>query len=149
MSEQTGDTDSSDTLTALDLPTSSKAPSYFQLVVPRRTDTEDVSSTLLTPEVRSHRYAGSGTKDDPYVVEFLPKDSGNPMGFSTIKKWTITILVAFVTLAVAFVSSAYSGGVVQIVEEFHTSEEVATLGVALFVCGFAIGPLFWAPLSEL
>ncbi|KAL8704661.1 MAG: hypothetical protein Q9201_002195 [Fulgogasparrea decipioides] len=122
MSEQTGDTLSSDTLTALDLSANSKAPSYFQLVVPR---------TLLTPEVRSHHYAGLGTKDDPYVVEFLSKDPGNPMSFSTIKKWTITVLVAFVTLAVAFVSSAYSGGVVEIAEEFHTSEEVATLGVSL------------------
>lgn len=71
------------------------------------------------------------------------------MGFSTVKKWTITLLVAFVTLAVAFVSSAYSGGIVQIVNDFDTSEEVATLGIALFVCGFAIGPLLFAPLSEL
>jgi multidrug resistance protein len=29
------------------------------------------------------------------------------------------------------------------------SEEVATLGVSLFVLGFAVGPLLWAPLSEL
>lgn len=103
----------------------------------------------MTAEVRNYHYAGSGVEDDPYVVEFLPKDPGNPMGFSRFKKWTITILVAFVTLAVAFVSSAYSGGVAEIVNEFHTSVEVATLGIALFVCGFAIGPLLWAPISEL
>lgn len=53
------------------------------------------------------------------------------------------------TLSVAFVSSAYSGGIVEIVEDLDTSEEVATLGIALFVCGFAIGPLVWAPFSEL
>lgn len=106
-------------------------------------------SSLVTPEVQNHRYAGSGTEDDPYVVEFLPDDPRNPMGFSTIKKWTITLLVAFVTLAVAFVSSAYSGGIVEIVKDFNTSEEAATLGIALFVCGFAVGPLLFAPLSEL
>ena len=33
--------------------------------------------------------------------------------------------------------------------EFHVSQEIATLGISLFVLGFAIGPLFWAPLSEL
>ncbi|KAL8722819.1 MAG: hypothetical protein Q9225_000768 [Loekoesia sp. 1 TL-2023] len=108
-----------------------------------------MNSSLVTPEVRSHHYAGSGTEDDPYVVEFLPDDPRNPMGFSMFRKWTITLLVAFVTLAVAFVSSAYSGGIVEIVKELHTSEEVATLGISLFVCGFAIGPLFFAPLSEL
>ena len=108
-----------------------------------------LDSSLITPEVRTHHYAGLGTEDNPYVVEFLPNDPRNPMEFSMVRKWTITILVAFVTLAVAFVSSAYSGGIVEIVKEFDTSEEVATLGIALFVCGFAVGPLAFAPLSEL
>lgn len=58
-------------------------------------------------------------------------------------------MVAFVTLAVAFVSSAYSGGIAEIAKNLHTSQEVATLGIALFVCGFAVGPLLFAPLSEL
>ncbi len=71
------------------------------------------------------------------------------MGFPMWKKWTITLLVAFATLAVAFVSSAYTGGIEQIISEFGASQEIVTLGVALFVLGFAIGPLFWAPLSEL
>lgn len=53
------------------------------------------------------------------------------------------------TLAVSFVSSAYSGGVREIIETFNVSSEVVTLGVSLFVLGFAIGPLIWAPLSEL
>lgn len=57
--------------------------------------------------------------------------------------------VAIATLAVAFVSSAYSGSTAQIIEEFQCSQEVATLGISLFVLGFAIGPLLWAPLSEL
>jgi MFS family permease len=54
-----------------------------------------------------------------------------------------------VTLAVAFVSSAYSGGVGEILKTFNIGSEVATLGISLFVLGFAIGPLLWAPLSEL
>jgi multidrug resistance protein len=53
------------------------------------------------------------------------------------------------TLAVSFVSSAYTGGVDQIMMEFKVGTEVVTLGVSLFVLGFAIGPLLWAPLSEL
>lgn len=53
------------------------------------------------------------------------------------------------TLAVAFVSSAYSGGVEEVIKAFNISTEVAVLGVSLFVLGFAIGPLIWAPLSEL
>lgn len=31
--------------------------------------------------------------------------------------------------------------------EFGGSNEVNTLGISLFVLGFAIGPLIWAPMS--
>ena len=91
------------------------------------------SHSLVTEAVLNHRYHGAGTEDDPYVVDFIPHDPRNPMGFSMIKKWAITLLVAFATLAVAFVSSAYTGGIEQVIEQFGCSEEVATLGVSLFV----------------
>jgi len=71
------------------------------------------------------------------------------MSFSSAKKWFITMLVAVATLAVAFVSSAYSGGADQVLRTFGVSEEVFTLGISLFVLGFAVGPLLWAPMSEL
>ncbi|KAL9595965.1 MAG: hypothetical protein Q9219_006125 [cf. Caloplaca sp. 3 TL-2023] len=124
----------------LNYPRDPKPPSYFHIVA---------SHSLVTPEVRTYPYAGSGTEDDPYVVEFLPHDHRDPMAFSMVKKWTITLLVAVVTLAVAFCSSAFSGGITQVVKDLHTNQEVATLGISLFVCGFAIGPLAFAPLSEL
>lgn len=94
-----------------------------------------VSRHLITPKVLNWNYEGSGTEHDPFVVEFLPNDARDPMNFSYFKKWAITLLVAFATLAVAFVSSAYSGGVAQIIEEFHSSEEVVVLGISLFVLG--------------
>ncbi|KAF7897275.1 hypothetical protein EAF00_005503 [Botryotinia globosa] len=103
----------------------------------------------VTPEVLNYPYRGSGTEQDPYVVEYIPGDRRNPLNFTMLKKWTITLLLAFATLAVSFVSSAYTGGVEQIIEDFNVSTEVVTLGVSLFVLGFAIGPLMWAPLSEL
>ncbi|KAK5940942.1 hypothetical protein PMZ80_006219 [Knufia obscura] len=107
------------------------------------------SQTLVTDAVLNHQYKGSGTEDDPYLVEFIPNDPRNPMEFSQVKKWFIVMTVAFATLAVAFVSSAYSGATRQIITEFQISQEVATLGISLFVLGFAVGPLLWAPLSEL
>lgn len=107
------------------------------------------SQTVITDAVANHHYKGSGTEDDPYIVEFIPNDPRNPMEWPDSKKWTITLMVAFATLAVAFVSSAYSGASKQIIAEFHCSTEIVTLGISLFVLGFAIGPLLWAPLSEL
>lgn len=107
------------------------------------------SQSLITDAVANHEYDGAGTEDDPYIVEFIPNDPRNPMEFSQVKKWFITLTVAIATLAVAFVSSAYTGGAEEVIRTFGVSQEVYTLGVSLFVLGFALGPLLWAPLSEL
>ncbi|KAI1038513.1 hypothetical protein LB503_011301 [Fusarium chuoi] len=103
----------------------------------------------LTDAVLNYDYTGHGTADSPYLVEFLPNDSRNALNFSRSKKWLITILQAIATLAVTFTSTAYSGGLSSILIHFHVSTEVAILGVSMFVLGFAVGPLLWAPLSEL
>ncbi|KAJ5961201.1 uncharacterized protein N7479_008351 [Penicillium vulpinum] len=103
----------------------------------------------VTQEIIDHPYPGSGTQEDPYAVTWIPEDPRNPMNFSETKKWSLTMLVAVATLAVSLVSSAYTGGLKEILVQFNISQEVGTLGVSLFVLGFAIGPLLWAPLSEL
>lgn len=103
----------------------------------------------VTPEVLAHEYPGSGTEEDPYLITWLPDDPRNPMCLRDRTKWFITLTTAFNTLAVSLLSSAYSGGVKEIIMEFQISQIVAILGVSLFVLGFAIGPLLWAPLSEL
>lgn len=36
-----------------------------------------------------------------------------------------------------------------IITDFEIDTEIATLGISLFVLGFAVGPLIWAPMSEL
>lgn len=99
--------------------------------------------------VLNYKYAGHGTVESPYIVEFLPNDPRNPMTFPRLFKWAITIISAISTLAVSFTSSAYSGSIISINKEFHASTEVVILGVSMFVLGFAIGPLLWAPFSEL
>ncbi|KAF2215055.1 hypothetical protein CERZMDRAFT_105385 [Cercospora zeae-maydis SCOH1-5] len=108
-----------------------------------------LSKAGITPEVRDWQYEGAGTEEDPYVVVWIDNDPRDPMGYSDGKKWGLTAVVALVTLAVAFISSAYSGGIAPIIREFGCSQIVATLGVSLYVLGFAVGPLLWAPLSEM
>lgn len=117
---------------------STKIP-YWRLVVDK---------AGVTPEVEQYPYQGSGTEDDPYLVQWIPNDPRNPMLFSASLKWFLTFVVAIATLAVALISSAYTGGIAEMMVELHMGQEVATLGVSLFVVGFAVGPLIWAPLSE-
>lgn len=102
---------------------------------------------VVTDDIVNWHYEGAGTEENPYIVTWIDDDPRNPMLFAQWQKWCLTELVAMATLAVAFVSSAYSGGVDQIIEQFHCSSEIVVLGISLFVLGFAVGPLMWAPLS--
>ena len=36
-----------------------------------------------------------------------------------------------------------------VVEQFHVSRVVATLGLTLFVAGYGLGPMIWSPMSEI
>ncbi|GFF92212.1 uncharacterized MFS-type transporter C530.15c [Aspergillus lentulus] len=104
--------------------------------------------SALTQEVLNHDYAGSGTESDPYIVRWLDRDPRNPINFPIRWKVMITLSTAFATLMVSLSSSAYVGSIQGVIEEFHVSKTVATLGLSLFVLGFSVGPLVWAPLSE-
>ncbi|KAJ9627755.1 hypothetical protein H2203_002968 [Taxawa tesnikishii (nom. ined.)] len=74
---------------------------------------------IVTQDILDWKYKGAGTEEDPFVVTWIDNDPRNPMLWSEWKKWSITFLVAIATLAVAFVSSAFSGGVDQILSTFR------------------------------
>lgn len=105
--------------------------------------------TQLDDDVCKQTYAGNGTADDPYIVDYLHNDGQDAMNFPKGRKWAIAVLQSLSTFAVTFASSAYASGIEGVMRRFDVSAEVATLGLSLFVLGFALGPLIWAPLSEL
>ncbi|KND91016.1 putative transporter [Tolypocladium ophioglossoides CBS 100239] len=105
--------------------------------------------TRLHDDVCNQNYAGNGTDDDPYIIDYLQNDRQDAMNFSKGRKWAITVLQSLSTFAVTFASSVYVSGIEGIKQRFDVSEDVATLGLSLFVLGFALGPLIWAPLSEM
>lgn len=107
-----------------------------------------VDHGAVTQEVLDYEFAGSGTEQDPYAVTWIPDDSRDPKLFSTGRKLAITLTAAATTLIVSLASSAYSGSINEVITGFNVSTQVATLGLSLYVLGFAIGPLFWAPVGE-
>jgi hypothetical protein len=104
--------------------------------------------SIITPEVYSHQYPGCGTEADPYVVDFLPGDPLNPHNWETWRRWMFLSVTAVSTLGVSFCTSAYLSALPQLREHFDVSDTVITLGLSLFILGFALGPLAWGPLSE-
>ncbi|KAJ1308427.1 hypothetical protein OPQ81_004132 [Rhizoctonia solani] len=83
------------------------------------------------------------------LVNWDDKDPENPRNFSRFRKWTITLLSSALCLSVALGSSIVTGDIPGPMQEFQVSEEIVNLTVTLFVVGFGIGPLVFAPMSEI
>lgn len=121
-----------------------------------------IVASLIAPSPREHDmlspgmhnessppYEGRGTAEDPYVVKFKPEDPANPMNWLSARKWLYIGIATISVFAVTMTSSAYSVSSKEITREFHSSSELFSLGIALYVLGFAVGPPLWAPMSEL
>ncbi|AEO68390.1 a715395f-8ba0-49be-885f-156d6e3f6a00 [Thermothielavioides terrestris] len=75
-------------------------------------------------------------------------DPYRPLNWPRRKKVATTLLYGLVTMTATWASSCYSAGTAQIAAEFGVGSQTAVLGTSLFLVGFGIGPLLWAPLSE-
>ena len=82
------------------------------------------------------------------LVTFPQGDPENPRNWPILRKWSIVIAIAFIDLTVSFTASGFSPAAAKFAQDFHVSDEVATLGLSMTVLGFALGPMTLAPLSE-
>ncbi|KAJ0426775.1 major facilitator superfamily domain-containing protein [Aspergillus carlsbadensis] len=84
------------------------------------------------------------TEEQPMQLD----DHENPRCWSSVKKWTCTIILVLWTTIIAFTSSIYTAAIPSIAKEYGCSSIVATVGLTTFLLGFGTGPLIFAPLSE-
>ena len=61
----------------------------------------------------------------------------------------IQMLYGLTTMGATLNSSVYSPAINPISQEYHVGTEVSLLGLSLLLAGFGLGPLLWAPLSEI
>ncbi|KAG7096278.1 hypothetical protein E1B28_003726 [Marasmius oreades] len=106
---------------------------------------ETVTSVVIRDVEEGYKEEDQGVK----VVSFTPGTGENPKEWGKAKKWYITITVSFLCLAVTLGSSTVTGDMTGPTKEFGTSQEIINLTITCFVIGFGIGPLIFAPLSEL
>ncbi|EPS37332.1 hypothetical protein H072_8990 [Dactylellina haptotyla CBS 200.50] len=87
---------------------------------------------------------------EQYIVDFEGFDDPmHPQNWTEKKKMLLSALLAATSAFCVWGSSIFSPAILAVAAEFGVSAEVGTLGVSLYVLGFATGPLIWAPLSEL
>ncbi|KAF2482158.1 major facilitator superfamily domain-containing protein [Neohortaea acidophila] len=90
-----------------------------------------------------------GEKDINLVTWDGPGDPDNPKNWPRRKKWLATITVSLFTFISPVSSSMIAPALGHIRDEFHTSMSTTNLALSAFILGFAVGPLFLGPLSEI
>ncbi len=123
----------------------------------RRLERANTAASFALSKIRSRNPRGQFShpllheKSSPdHIVDFDgPDDPYRPINWVFRKKAITTALYGLTTMGATLASSIFSPATKQIAEEFGVGVEVATLGTALFLFGLGLGPLLWAPLSEL
>ncbi|RYP62892.1 hypothetical protein DL771_009541 [Monosporascus sp. 5C6A] len=80
-------------------------------------------------------------------TQFPPSSPLNPRNWS---RWRKRLLIAAITpidLSISWGASGFSPAEGKFAEDFGISDEVARLGLSLYILGVALGPMFLAPLN--
>ncbi|KAF9893705.1 hypothetical protein FE257_009873 [Aspergillus nanangensis] len=78
-----------------------------------------------------------------------PLDPLHPFNWPLKKKIIATALLCISTMIVSFASSIFAPAIPVLMKHYHVGRQVCTLGVSLYVWGFAFGPLVFGPFSEM
>ncbi|KAK3672707.1 hypothetical protein LTR78_007519 [Recurvomyces mirabilis] len=127
-------------------------PDRQQVFCREKIDEDEACSTSpdATGAATNHPYRCSPAHPDGLIVDFNgPGDPLHAQNWPLRKELSLAITLGYVTFVVTFTSSIFSAASESVAHHFGVSPEVGVLGVSLYVLGFASGPVFWAPLSEL
>ncbi|KAK8879480.1 bicyclomycin resistance protein [Apiospora arundinis] len=86
--------------------------------------------------------------NNAYLVRFEDGDPENPKNWNKYYKAFITLQLGLLAMSGSMAASIVAPAEPIVALELGISREVAVLMVALFILGYAFGPVLWAPLSE-
>jgi hypothetical protein len=97
-------------------------------------DSEKATASHTSHEGSSEQLAANATETRPYVVHFNPSDDkGDPRQWANWKRYAIVSYASWLNMCVCIGASGYSAGAVGIQKQFGVSNEVATVGLSLYV----------------
>ncbi|KAL1302463.1 hypothetical protein AAFC00_002855 [Neodothiora populina] len=88
--------------------------------------------------------------DGTVLVDFYSTDDpDNPQNWGSAKKALVTFLICIYTTGVYTGSAIYTPSTEGVMERFDVGITAASLGLALYVMAYGIGPLFFSPIQEI
>jgi DHA1 family multidrug resistance protein-like MFS transporter len=115
-----------------------------------RADLEQAFAVASEPSPWPETVVPVRTSDGTILVDwYTTDDKANPQNWSNTKKGLVTLLICIYTTAVYTGSAIYTPSAEGVMEHFGVSATSASLGIALFVFAYGLGPLLFSPLSEI
>jgi len=94
--------------------------------------------------------AAQDSKDPDLVTWDGPQDPANPKNWVMKKKWVMTVLVSLFTFISPVSSSMVAPALTALGKDLRMESSIETqMALSIFVLGYAIGPLFFGPVSEI
>ncbi|KAF3385140.1 hypothetical protein F1880_003097 [Penicillium rolfsii] len=119
----------------------------------KHTDAAIINLTAIPDGVETPNESGATPSNEAessfeIVTWTGSEDPENPQNWPLRAKLLGSSAPLTVIFAIAFASSVFGAAADVTAAEYDVSQEVMSLGVALFIAGFATGPLVFAPMAE-
>lgn len=110
----------------------------------------EVEERLSLERTKSLPIVPTKTADGSILVDwYMTDDPANPQNWSNLKRGFVALLICLYTFAVYAGSAIYTPSEPGVTEVFGINEVDASLPLSLYVLAYGIGPLLFAPLSEI
>ncbi|CAG9941035.1 unnamed protein product [Clonostachys rosea f. rosea IK726] len=108
----------------------------------------------MAPQEQTHDLGGGSTEEtsELFTQEVgwdRPSDPTRPVNWSRKKKWWDMGIILFLTFLTPLTSSIVAPAQGLVMKDFHSTNRTLAFVVSIYLVGFAVGPLFLAPLSEI
>jgi DHA1 family multidrug resistance protein-like MFS transporter len=113
-------------------------------------DRFEVEEELAVEKTKSKPVIPLKTSDGTVLVDwYTTDDPANPQNWSNTKRGWIAFIICLYTFVVYCGSAIYTSSEYLVIEKFTINPTEASLPLSLYVLGYGVGPLIFAPLSEI
>lgn len=117
---------------------------------PRAQDRNDHTNEDLETGQPIASHADDTSKTDPHLVTWDgPDDPEDPKNWSRKEKWIMTVLISTYNFISPVSSTMVAPALTALGADLHMHNDIEVeMALSIFVLAYAIGPLFFGPLSE-
>lgn len=118
--------------------------------VPYTEERLELEAELALQRTKTKPIVPVKTQEGNILVDwYTTDDPANPQNWSNGKRFAVTSIICIYTFVVYTGSAIYTSSELGVIAKFGVTPLDASLPLSLYVLAYGMGPLLWAPLSEI